>query len=182
MRPPPPLVPYAALGRPARPHPARVLHAALPGRPKAARGADRGDAQGARKEASFRKMGATRGRRLSSWLTRSMALGVRRSFFHNGGGFAGGDALHLHLGEGQRERLLAARAPCQSRGVKIEVAANLRRGKTERSRTGQRRERRQGFTNHRGATAVHPLGAYGVRCKIVSSFPLFPSVKTNCGF
>ena len=38
----------------------------------------------------------------------------------------------------------------------------------------QRREQRQGVTNHRGASEVHPIGEYAVRCKLISSFPLFP--------
>jgi hypothetical protein len=57
-------------------------------------------------------------------------------FLQNGGHFASGHALHIHLGERKRESLLAASAPLQGSGIKVEIPADLGHGKSDRTEAG----------------------------------------------
>ena len=51
----------------------------------------------------------------------------------DGGDLSSGDALHIHLRHRESERLFAADALFQSGGIKIEVAADLRNGESDRA-------------------------------------------------
>ena len=51
--------------------------------------------------------------------------GGAAEFLDDGGDFAGGDALHVHLGQGELERLLAAHALFEGAGIEVQVAAHL---------------------------------------------------------
>lgn len=62
----------------------------------------------------------------------SGADGGAAKLLQNSGDFASGHALHIHLCESQSESLFAARTTLQSRGVKIDIAADLRDGKSDR--------------------------------------------------
>ena len=57
-------------------------------------------------------------------------------FFEDGGDFARGDALHVHLGESELESLLAADALFESGGIEVEIAADLGDGKGDGAKAG----------------------------------------------
>ena len=54
------------------------------------------------------------------------ADGVAAELLDDGGDFAGGDALDIHFGQGQHERLLAANALFQGAGIEVQAAPDLR--------------------------------------------------------
>ncbi len=57
----------------------------------------------------------------------------------DGGDFAGGDALHVHLGQGQFECLLAAHAFFERAGIEGHVTAHLGNLKLDRTQAGGER-------------------------------------------
>ena len=56
--------------------------------------------------------------------------------FHDGGDFAGGDALDIHFGQGQLEGLLAAHAFFEGAGIELDAAAHLRDRELDRADAG----------------------------------------------
>ena len=64
------------------------------------------------------------------------ADGVSAEFLNDFGHFAGGHALDVHLGEGEKESLFAAGSLFQGGGIKIHAVANLRNAQEERADTG----------------------------------------------
>jgi hypothetical protein len=62
--------------------------------------------------------------------------GGAAEFLENGGDFSCGDALDIHFGERELEGLLAADAFFESRGVELDVAADLRDGKGDVAQAG----------------------------------------------
>ena len=62
--------------------------------------------------------------------------GGAAEFFEDGGDFARGDALHVHLGESELESLLAADALFESGGIEVEIAADLGDGKGDGAKAG----------------------------------------------
>ena len=63
--------------------------------------------------------------------------GGAAKFHQNGGDFASGHAPHVYFGQGQSESLFATRTKLQSRGIKVDVAADLRDGKSDRPESGR---------------------------------------------
>jgi len=63
--------------------------------------------------------------------------GGAAKFFEDGGDFAGGDALDVHLCEGELESLLAADAFFESGGIEVEIAADLRDGQGDGAEAGR---------------------------------------------
>ena len=57
-------------------------------------------------------------------------------FFEHGGDAACGDALDIHLGDGQSQGALAAGAAFEGGGIKVHAAANLRNGEGELAEAG----------------------------------------------
>src|ERR1035441_5113603 len=53
------------------------------------------------------------------------ADGGAAELLDDGGDFAGGDALDIHFGQGQHERLLAAHALFQGAGIEVQAAPDL---------------------------------------------------------
>ena len=66
----------------------------------------------------------------------SGAHGGAAEFFEDGGDLPGGDALDIHFGECELEGLLTAHALFESRGVELDVAADLRDGKSDVAEAG----------------------------------------------
>ena len=64
------------------------------------------------------------------------ADGMAAEFLDDFGDFAGGDALDIHLGQGEQEGLFAAGSFFQSTGVKIHAVANLRNAEQDGADTG----------------------------------------------
>lgn len=62
--------------------------------------------------------------------------GGAAEFFEDGGDFASGDALDIHFSEGELEGLLAADALFESRGVEVDIAADLRDGEGDGAQPG----------------------------------------------
>ena len=57
-------------------------------------------------------------------------------FFEDGGDFASGNTLHIHFGESELESLLTADALFESRGIEVEIAADLWDGKGDGAEAG----------------------------------------------
>lgn len=51
----------------------------------------------------------------------------------NGGDFAGGNALNIHLGQGEQEGLFAANTLLESGGIELQTGADLRHLKGDRA-------------------------------------------------
>jgi len=62
--------------------------------------------------------------------------GGAAKLFEDGGDFAGGDALDIHFGESEDERLLAADALLEGRRIELNLAAHLRDGEGDGAETG----------------------------------------------
>ena len=69
----------------------------------------------------------------------SRTHGVSAEFFDDLGDFASGHALDIHLGQSQKERLLASDTFFQGAGIKIHAVANLRNAKLDRTQAGGQR-------------------------------------------
>ena len=62
--------------------------------------------------------------------------GGAAKLFEDGGDFASGDALDIHFGEGEDERLLAADALLEGRRIEVDLAAHLRDGEGDGAQAG----------------------------------------------